>query len=97
MKVLERWHSHADLMLVEYLTSLEWYAVRYFSRDMFSIPTQFKALKDGDRFFFTHDQNPNPFDDKQLENIKVNQLAYMVAGGDSDQGLKSGIKLLTQK
>ena len=41
----------------------------------FNFPLQFKALKDGDRFFFTHRDgfffNPNPFTSEQLENLKV--------------------------
>ena len=40
-----------------------------------NINLQFKSLKDGDRFFFTHRDgfhfNPNPFTGVQLENIKV--------------------------
>merc|ERR1712117_997312 len=40
------------------------------------IGRQFKALKDGDRFFFTHTEgsNPNPFTPDQLTNIKARSL-----------------------
>ena len=40
---------------------------------------QFKALKDGDRFFFTHNEssNPNPFTTEQLTNIKVPVILCM--------------------
>ena len=42
-------------------------------------PFQFKALKDGDRFFFTHTKgsNPNPFTPDQLTNIKVHSILCM--------------------
>ena len=42
-------------------------------------PLQFKALKDGDRFFFTHTEgsNPNPFTPDQLTNIKVHLILCM--------------------
>ena len=32
---------------------------------------KFKALKNGDRFFFTHRQNPYPFTPEQMAKIKV--------------------------
>ena len=42
-------------------------------------PFQFKALKDGDRFFFDHTEgsNPNPFTPDQLTNIKVHMILCM--------------------
>ena len=48
-----------------------------------NINLQFKNLKDGDRFFFTHRDgfffNPNPFSEVQLENIKVLYLPGLAA------------------
>ena len=38
--------------------------------------SQFKALKEGDRFFFTNNEgtNPNPFTPDQLINLKVTHM-----------------------
>ena len=38
---------------------------------LLSFASKFRALKDGDRFFFTHTNGGNPFTAQQLDSIRV--------------------------
>merc|ERR1712018_84960 len=55
------------------------------------IGQQFKALKDGDRFFFTHNQNPNPFTPEQMANINSRNLGDIICDNTDIKEMRKNV------
>lgn len=50
---------------------------------------QFRALKDGDRFFFTHTNGANPFNSAQLSNLRNRRLSDIICDNSDIKSVRS--------
>ena len=56
---------------------------------------QFKALKDGDRFFFTHKNQAGSFTSKQLKEVRGRRLREIICDNTDITSTRENVFLLT--